>query len=322
MKTVDIKFNVFDFVFIPYGGEKLSSKSIFVNCIETINKERLDNQSVILLDRNENREKTLSRNMFVSSAAYIFKEKKYKCRIALIREGKVPKILNRENYSITELDKIDKRDIVEVTSFYIDVSSDIPVVCCEFNSNGPRISDIEFYFRQISSHRMLKISKSCKAKLHMKTSVEDVLESLRDVLKFEIKAKPSRLNFLTKEVDAPFIGNMNALANSVNPKSIRVDAFFRERGKHNKGVRNQSAISFVKKVLNAVKDDNKIAEEIDDFTLEYERKDGSEDFFSLIRGKVEFDVSCILKDNGSIDTKYLFNEISVQFNEYIEEKNG
>jgi hypothetical protein len=319
-KKAKVKFHLFDFQFTPYEGNKKSSKSILVECIQKINGEKINNQTAIVIDRHENRSKEFPRNLFVSSAAYNLKDKKYKCKIALIREGKIPTLVNKENYTIAEFKKLDKHAVAEVTNFYIDVSGDIPVVCCEFNSNGPRINDIEYYFRQISSHKMLRISKSCKAKVHMKTPVDDVLNSLSDVLKFEIKAKPSRLNYLTNEVKGAFIGNMNALANTVEPKSIRIDAFFRERGKVS-GQRSKKAISFVKKILTAVQKDNKIAEDIDDFTLEFERKDGTEDVFSLLKGKVEIETDCSFKTTGNLDTKELYEKVLKEFNNYLLEKN-
>jgi hypothetical protein len=319
-KKVIVKFHLFDFKFIPYTGIKISSKSILVDCIKKINEEKTTNQTAIVIDRHENRGKEFPRNLFVSSAAYNLKEKKYKCRIALIREGKIPNLVNKENFTIAEFKKLDKHAIVEITNFYIDVNGEIPVVCCEFNSNGPRINDIEYYFRQISSHKILGISKSCKAKIHMKTPVDDVLDSLADVLKFEIKAKPSRLNYLTNEVKGAFIGNMNALANTIEPKSIRIDAFFRERGKVS-GQRSKKAIAFVKRVLTAVQKDNKIAEDIDDFTLEFERKDGTEDVFNLLKGKVEIETNCSFKETGNLDTKELYENVSKEFNDYLIARN-
>lgn len=321
MKKTKIKFHLFDFKFIPYEGNNKTSKSILIDCIQKINDVKTKQQSAIVIDRHENRDKLLPRNLFVSSAAFLPREKKYKCRIALIREGKIPKIVNKENYNITDLKSIDnKQAIAEITNFYIDVNNEIPVVCCEFNSNGPRISDIEFLFRHISSHKMLKISKSCKASLHMDTSVDEVLDSLSDVLKFEIKAKPNRLNYLTSEVEDSFIGNMNALADTIDPKSIRIDAFFREKGKQS-GKKNNKAVAFVTRVLQAVKNDNKISEGIDDFTLEYETRDGNEAVFSLIKGKVEFVIDCTLNNTGNIDTKYMYKKVSIKFNSYLSEKN-
>ncbi len=320
-KKTNVKFNLFDFEFTPYEGKNKSSKSILVDCIQKINDEKTINQKAIVIDRHENRVNELPRSLFISSAAFNIKEKKYKCRIALIREGKIPTLVNKDNYTITSFEKLGDHAIAEVTNFYIDVNGNLPVVCCEFNSNGPRINDIEYYFRKISSHKMLRISKSCKAKIHMKTPVDDVLTSLSDVLKFEIKAKPSRLNYLTREVKGAFIGNMNSLANTVEPKSIKVDAFFRDRGKTG-GKKNIKAISFAKKVLTAVQKDSKIAEDIEDFTLEFERKDGTEDIFQLLKGKVEIETECSFKSSGNLDTKELYEKVSHEFNNYLVEKNG
>jgi hypothetical protein len=320
-KTTKVKFNLFDFEFTPYEGKIKSSKSILVECINKINNEKTNNQKAIVIDRHENRVNELPRSLFISSAAYNIKERKYKCRIALIREGKIPTLVNKENYTITSFDKLGKHAIAEVTNFYIDVDGKLPVVCCEFNSNGPRINDIEYYFRQISSFKMLRISKSCKASIHMKMPVDDVLSSLSDVLKFEIKVKPNRLNYLTREVKGAFIGNMNSLANTVEPKSIKIDAFFRDRGKSS-NEKNTKAISFVKNILTAVQKDSKIAEDIDDFTLEFEKKDGTEDVFQLLKGKVEIEADCSFKSAGNLDTKELYEKVSEEFNNYLLGNNG
>ncbi|MEZ7504605.1 hypothetical protein [Flavobacterium sp. Arc2] len=319
-----IKFHLFDLTFTPYNGTAKSSKSIIVECLQRINDERTQNGQAIVLDRHEDRKDELPRNLFVASAAYSHNEKIYKCRIALIRAGKIPTLVNKSNYSIAEFNKLDSHDIAEITNFYINVNGKFPVVCCEFNSNGPRVNDIEYYFRQISSHKMLRISKSCKASIHMKMPINDVLDSISDVLKFEIKAKPSRLNYLTDEVKGAFIGNMNMLANTIEPRSIKIDAFFRDRGKNSKEVskKNLKALAFVKNVLSAIQKDNKIAEEIDDFTLEFEREDGTEDVFNLLKGKVEIEAECSLKTSGNLDTKELFEKVSLQFNDYLKEYNG
>ncbi|MCE7057964.1 hypothetical protein LZF95_24985 [Algoriphagus sp. AGSA1] len=323
-KTV-IKFHLFDLVFTPYNGNTKSSKSILVDCIQRINDERTQNGQAIVLDRHEGRKDELPRNLFVASAAYSHFEKKYKCRIALIRAGKIPTLVNKTNYSIAEFDKLDSHDIAEITNFYIDVNGKVPVVCCEFNSNGPRINDIEYYFRQISSHKMLRISKSCRAMIHMKMPINDVLDSISDVLKFEIKARPNRLNYLTAEVQGAFIGSMNMLANTIQPRSLRIDAFFRDRGKKSKelhGKRNNKALVFVKKVLSAIQKDNKIADDIDDFMLEFERKDGTEDVFNLLKGKVEIEAECSFKTAGNLNTKELFEKVSKEFGNYLEKYNG
>lgn len=316
-----IKFHLFDLNFTPYNGNTKSAKSIILDCMQRINDERTKNGQAIVLNRHEDRKDELPRNLFVVSAAYSIPEKIYKCKIALIRAGKIPTLVNKSNYSIAEFNKLESHAIAEVTNFYIDVKGAVPVVCCEFNSNGPRVNDIEYYFRQISSHKMLQISKSCKATIHMKMPIKDVLDSIKDVLKFEIKAKPSRLNYLTSAVQGAFISNMNLLAGTIEPKSMKIDAFFRERGNSSKELnkKNLKAVAFVKKILTAIQKDNKIAEDIDDFTIEFEREDGSEDIFNLLKGKVEIEAECVLKSSGNLDTKDLFEKISSKFNDYLKE---
>uniref|UniRef100_UPI003217B20E hypothetical protein n=1 Tax=uncultured Draconibacterium sp. TaxID=1573823 RepID=UPI003217B20E len=319
-----IKFNFFDFSFTPKVENEKSdnSKSILKKCIDRINKEFTTTQKAIVVDRNEGRKDEESRNLFVRIGAYSHRDKKYKCRIFLIRDAKLPTLVNKNNFRLTPLSLLGDHVIAETTHFYIDMKGQTPVVCCEFNNLGPRISDIEYYFRQISSYQMLGISKACKAQIHMKMPINQVLESMSDVLKFRIKSRPNRIKYLSKEVDDSFIANMNGLAGSVEPRVIRIDAFFRDRGNSNKTKKkNNLAISFTKKVLNALKDDNKVADDIDDFYLEFEKEDGSDGVFSLLNGKEEICVEAKSRGRG-IDSKKLYEAVKVEFEEYLNNGNN
>ena len=316
---LEVRFNFFDFWFKPYKGSKSlnSSEKILKACIEEINHQKLHEGKAIVIDKYEGRKGKERRNHFISSAAYSHTEKRYKCRINLIRDSKLPHVLNKSNFSLTPLQNLGHNAIAETTNFYIDISQKMPIVCCEFNYDGPRITDIEYYFRQIAS-KNLKIATACRARVHMKMPVNDVLESISDVLKFEIKVKPNRLAFLNHQVNDAFVGNMSALANSVDPQSIKVDAFFRERGNSSTSKRNLKALSFIKRALKAIKADNNIIEDFDDFTLEFEKTDGTEDTFNLIKGKEEIVIECPTKKSGALDTKKLYELISLKFDEYLE----
>ena len=321
MVEAQVKFNLFDFQFTPYNrsSKNNNSLSILKECIQRINDEKTQKQKAIVIDRHDNRQGSESRKLFVSSAAYLLNDKIYKCRIALIREHKIPTLVNRTTYTLTPFDELGNKAIAETTHFYIDVSGKVPVVCCEFNSNGPRILDIEYYFRYIASFNMLKISKACKASLHMDGSVSTVLDSITDVLKFRIKTKPNRLSYLFQEVKDPFIANMNALANTVSPNSIKVEAFFREIGNSNNKSKNLSAVNFIKRVLAAIKNDSNIIEDFDDFYLEYESEGNREDTFHLLRGKKELIINCPYKSAGNYDTKELYNNTKLEFSKYLAE---
>lgn len=319
--STNITFNLFDFLFTPYKGEEstTSSCSILKECLTRINEEKQKEGKAIVINRHEGRTDSEPRNMFVVSAAYLLKEKKYKCRIALIRDNKIPIILDKTNFSLTPFDQLGDQALVETTNFYIDIEGSVPIVCCEFNNHGPRVSDIEFYFRHIS-HNMLRISKGCKASIHMKMPLNEVLESITDVLQFKIKARPNRLSYLYQEVGDPFILNMQGLANTINPKALRVNAFFRERGTGSTGQKNTQALGFIKRALNAFKKDNEVIEDFDDFYLEFEKEDGTEDIFNLTKGKEEIVIDCSYKTPGNIDTKELFDKAHKEFNDYIQSR--
>lgn len=319
--TASIKFHYFTLSFTPYkeNEKKYSSNNILKDCINRINHERTKEQKAIVIDRHEFRDEIEPRNLFISSAAYKLTDKLYKCRIALLRDNKIPTLVNKSDFNLTPLDYLKGKAIAETTNFYIDLNGSEPVICCEYNNLGPRISDIEFYFRHISSNKMLHISKACKASVHMEVPVEDVLQSIQDVYKIKIKAKPNRLSFLYQNVEDAFITNMNALAGTINPTTVKVDLSFRERGSGKEIItkKNQSALSFSKKVLNAVKNDSKVIDDFEDFQLEFEKEDGSDGFFNLVKGKREFQIKCPFSTPGHLDTKFLYEEAKNEFKEYL-----
>lgn len=314
-----IRFHIFDFLFTPLKENESTENShkILKKCIDRINDEYLKKQTAIVIDRHEGRTEEEHRNLFMTPAAFNVKERRYKCKISLLRDNKIPILVNKTNYTLTPLEQLGNTALAETTIFYIDMNKRVPIVCCEFNSLGPRISDIEYYFRQIAFFNMLGIAKGCKAAIHMKLPINEVLSSLSDVLRFKIKVKPQRLNYIFQEVQDSFITNMNALAGTVKPKSIRVDAFFRESNQKNTS-KNIQAISFAKRILNAIKNDNDIIEDFEEFTLYFEKENGIDSVFQLIRGKQEILVKCPYRSPGNLDSKVLNVLINEKFSAYLE----
>ena len=103
--TTTIKFHYFTLNFTPYKEDetKYSSSNILKDCINRINNERTKEQKAIVIDRHESRDEIESRNLFVSSAAYKLEDKIYKCRIALLRDNKIPTLVNKSDYNLTPL---------------------------------------------------------------------------------------------------------------------------------------------------------------------------------------------------------------------------
>ena len=318
-----LRFHFFDFLFTPLKENESTDNShkILKKCIDRINEEYIKKQTAIVIDRHEGRTDEEHRNIFMTPAGYNVKERRYKCKISLLRDNKIPILVNKTTFALTPLEKLGNTALAETTNFYIDMNKKHPIVCCEFNSLGPRISDIEYYFRQVAFYSMLGLAKSCKAAIHMKLPINEVLSSLSDVLRFKIKVRPKRLNYLFKEVQDSFITNMNALAGTVKPKYIRVDAFFREFNQKD-NPKNTQAILLSKRILNAIKNDNDVIDDFEEFTLFFEKDDGTDGIFQLIRGKQEITVKCPYKSPGNIDSKALATLVNENFSLYLDTYNN
>ncbi|WP_116772260.1 hypothetical protein [Maribacter litoralis] len=96
MKKAQVRFNIFNFN--PYNSSAKSKDSLTIlkEAIQHINDEKTQRQKAIVIDRHDNRQDSESRRLFVSSAAYILKDKVFKFRIALIKDyqngGVIPKL--------------------------------------------------------------------------------------------------------------------------------------------------------------------------------------------------------------------------------------
>ncbi len=324
-KHLDVKFHVFDLAFQPYldDSQKIGSFSILKSCIKLVNDQRVENHRFVIIDRHEKRDKADSRKLFISTAAYSREDQMFKCKMHLIRD-KIPSFLDKDNLTFSSVDILKNKELVETTSFYIDMGRKVyPTIICEFNSVGPKISDIEYYFRILSSRKHLHISKACQAKVHMEQSVEKVIEAMQNVFRFKFKAKPENLPSLFQSTKDTFFSDMQLLGKNVDPKSIRVDLSFREQGgKKLVPEKNYKMLSTSKKILNAVLNDTKVIDDIEDFYLEYEDDKGIDRNYSLAKGKVTFNIKCPFKEEkkGQLDTRAMFSEVKEKYLTYKSRK--
>src|SRR5690554_7353628 len=91
-RTDKILFNVFDLVLTPYKDDEdsVTSNAILKECIEYINNERINNRKVVVFDRNNGKNETDKRELFVTSISYNHKDRLWKGRIALLRDNRTP----------------------------------------------------------------------------------------------------------------------------------------------------------------------------------------------------------------------------------------
>lgn len=318
-KKTNIIYNIFDLVLKPFKSESElnTSSKILRECIDYINNERLDNRRAVVMDRNAGKKDLEKRELFITSIAFSHPDGVWKGRMALLRNNRTPLVYNKDNFSISPLSELGEASIAETTHFIIDCKGDVPIFMFEFNSHGPRILDIEYYIRQIT-WKILKSSTACKANIRMKISINEVLSSLSDVLNFKIKANPKKLAYLNSEISESFIGNMQALANTVSPQAIRIEAFFRARNtKVDSKFKNIAAVKFVTGLLTSASKNSEILDEIEEFHLEFEKLDGSEDTINLLKGKVELEAESELEVGGNVKMKSLFETAIPVFKEYL-----
>ena len=162
----------------------------------------------------------------------------------------------------------------------------------------------------------------------MSINIKDVLDEIRDVLNFKIKANPKKLAYLNREVGESFIGNMQALANPVDPVAIRIEAFFKSRKidkseeKKMPAIKAIKAVNFVKGLLVSANKRDEILDDIEEFQLEFEKEDGTEHTLNLLKGKVEYSVECELEEGGNVKARSLFDNSIPIFKHYLSQDSG
>ena len=141
--TIDVKFNIFDLIFQPYKEQSgtLGSFNILKSCIRKVNNERTKNQRFLIIDRHETRDKAESRRLFISSAAYLPREKMFKCKINLFRD-KAPSFLDKQKMTISSTIDLKNRELVETTNFYIDVPEDGNLLVSVYDVNGRLVNEL------------------------------------------------------------------------------------------------------------------------------------------------------------------------------------
>ncbi|MBL7935712.1 MAG: hypothetical protein JNM51_07875, partial [Bacteroidia bacterium] len=152
----------------PYSGDSGTSSQLLKNIILKLNEDEFPSEKRII-DKHENRKNSVRRKLVIISNR--FEDKGVRChgRIALIK-NKAPLVWGGKDI-VEQIEKESNKQFIEITNYTINFSSDSePIIMFEFNSEGPRLSDIEFYVRQIAKE--FRLAKNIQTSLHLKTSYE------------------------------------------------------------------------------------------------------------------------------------------------------
>jgi hypothetical protein len=288
MEKEKIRFHFYSLKFTPYSNlaESNSSTSILKDTITYLMQE-LRNGKGHLIDKNRNRENEGPRELFMTSAVFMHKERRIRCSLALLRSGRVPKIKPKDEFKLVPINTLGS--IAEETHFFIDFSRNYGVICLEYNYYGPRISDVEYYLRNVSREK-LKLSKSTEVNLYMSNTLDKTLANLKNVLNMQIKIQPSKIAQMDNDIKGKFFTGINTIGNRLKPSFIKVETYFQSPGNSVESKElNKEANSMVTTLINKFKSRPFNIECFDDFVVKYEDKEGNEEVFNLLKGKKELE---------------------------------
>jgi hypothetical protein len=288
MALETIRFHFYSLRFTPPNeiASDNNSTSILKDTITYLTNELLEGKGY-LIDRNKNREGEGPREIFMTSAVFMHKERRIRCSLALLRSGRVPQIKPVDKFKLVPIETLGK--IAEETHFFIDFSRDYAVVCVEFNYYGPRMSDIEYYLRNVA-HYKLKLSKATEVNMYMSNKIDETLENLRNVLNVQIKMQPSKIAQMDNDIKGQYFTGISTIGNRLKPKYIKVETLFQTPGNSiSSRVINKEPTNMVKTLLNKFKARPFNIDCFDDFVVKFEDKEGNEDVFNLLKGKKELE---------------------------------
>ncbi|WP_425075949.1 hypothetical protein [Psychroserpens sp. S379A] len=240
----------------------------------------------LLIDRFENRSKGVSRQMFMNRVVHIPKDKRIRCSIALLRDGIKPKFKPEGQFTLEPLSSIKKGTIAEETHFFIDYSLNAPLMCVQFHYQGARFSDIEYYLRQIAKE--LKIATATRLQMIMDVPLDDTIENLKNVLKFDIKVQPKNFSKMDTVLIGQYYSQMNQLGNELKPETLKLEASFYTPGKTVRSNElNKHANNWILDMLKTFRGRAFHIDLFDNFVVEYEDKQGLDQIFNLLKGKKE-----------------------------------
>jgi hypothetical protein len=213
------------------------------------------------------------------------KERRIRCSIALLRSGRVPKIKPVDQFKLIPIESIGS--IAEETHFYIDYSRNYGVICIEFNYYGPRISDVEYYLRNVARD-VLKLSKTTDVNLYMSNTIDKTLASLKNVLNLDIKVQPKKLAQLDMDLHGKYFTGISTIGQKLKPKFIKLEAMYQTPGKGIESSEiNKEATSMVMEMIRKFKTRPFNIDAFENFVVRYEDKEGSTEIFDLLKGKAE-----------------------------------
>ncbi len=307
-KYLKYEFNYASLKMKPYIGDVGSSSSLLKNIIKKLNEEDFPSDKKVI-NRHENRKNAVNRRLVMISNRFEEQGLRSYGKIALIK-NKAPQIWGGKDI-VEEIEKEENKQFIEITNFwvYYCVGAD-PVVMYEYNHEGPRLSDIEFYLRQIAKE--YRIAKNISTSLHLKTTYDQLDKNLKNVFGLTVKVNSAN----TKRYD--WLSALKKLDDDSGFKDVRLEFFYKrvkENGQYPKNIRG---LDFARNIISWLKKNEENIDYMSDLKMSYQVS-GSDEIIDLdfLKNKVVSILKIPLNEQRKIISKDFRRIVCTEFNHYL-----
>ena len=314
-KTIPIVFNFCDLKLTPYKAKEGISPSKLLKEIFNGLIEDMINNKAHFIERNRGESLDDKRSLLMYGATYTRRGERVRGKIALLR-NKAPILMSKKSFTETEIDNDSDKNVAELTHFLIDFSSDIPLVMIEFNDNGPRISDFEYYVRHLGKE--FNIAKFCQPTVRIKGDLDDILKNLQNVFSVDLKVRLYKGKFLAKFSDKLYSG-IEALNSSYPYQDIRIVANFgHQNTTEGQKKKNTGGLDWARNLLGFLKENPNNAELMEDLKMDIDRGKGLE-VIDILSEKESITINVDLLKPGRPLASDLFGKAHVELTNFLKE---
>lgn len=301
--------------FEPYTEVKNvhNTQSILKAVFEYLREERQNGRGH-LIDKHKNQDKAESREIYMVSHRNLHNERRIRCSMAYLRKGKRPKLKPTNKLKLVPLSSIGG-DIAEVTHFFVDYSGTRCIICAEFNHNGPRLHDFEFYLRQIAGKNHLKLARATEVTALFSSNIDETLATLQNVLQMNVKLKPADLRLMDSDVRQNYFSDMENIGKVFKPKFFRIKTYFQIPGSNTPVGVNHEANNWFTGILSIFKTRSRNKKFFENFEVKYEDIHGVENIFNLSKNRETIIIP--IGANDEFKNKALYELVKADLDQFI-----
>lgn len=258
------EFHYADFKLEPYAGSTRTSSQLLKDIIKKLGEPDFP-AAKKEINRTENQTGAPKRRLVNISSPFEQQGKRCFGKLALIK-NRAPMTLTGKDI-IEEIENPQNKEFIEVTNYVINFNDNSnPVIMIEFNHSGPRLSDIEYYFRQIA--REYKIAKAINNSLHLDTDYNKLDRELENVFNLTVKVNSTNLNYNNR---LNWLASLMNLKEAPGYKDVRLELFFQRQKDIRTGLfkKNVRALGFARAILEWLKKSDNNIEYVDDLKMTY-----------------------------------------------------